>query len=86
MLKKVLKEISTARALDIPGIAQKLGITENFVKELISQLERMGFLDEDKGSYICETRCSSCKVSNCNIIAVKTLTITKKGEELLKTL
>lgn len=86
MLKDVLKEISNSRVLDISAIAKNLNITSALLTELISQLERMGYLSEDMGSHTCETKCSSCSVSSCNIIALKTLSITKKGEELLKTL
>ncbi len=86
MLKDVLKEISNSRALDISDIAKKLNITDALVKELISQLERMGYIIEDMGSYTCESKCSSCKISNCNTIPLKTLGITAKGEKLLKSI
>ena len=86
MLKEVLKEISTSRILDISDIAKKLNITEGLVQELIDQLERMGYVSEDMGSHTCESKCSSCKVSSCNTIPLKTLSITNKGEELLKTI
>lgn len=83
MLKNVLKEIRNSRVLDISLIAQDLNITEALVEESISQLERMGYVVEDMGSYTCETKCSSCKVSNCNATPLKTLSITDKGEKLL---
>jgi DNA-binding IclR family transcriptional regulator len=86
MLKDVLKEISSSRVLDISAIAKNLNITSALVKELISQLERMGYVTEDMGSYTCESKCSSCTVSNCNTIQLKTLSITNKGEKLLKTI
>lgn len=86
MLKDVLKEISTSRVLDISSFAKNLNITEGLVQELIDQLERMGYVEEDMGSYTCETKCSSCKVSNCNTTPLKTLSITDKGEKLLKTI
>lgn len=86
MLKHVLKEISNSRVLDISNLAKKLNITDGLVEELIYQLERMGYVSKDMGSYTCESKCSSCKVSNCNTIPLKTLSITSKGEELLKTI
>lgn len=86
MLKDVLKEISNSRVLDLSDIAKNLSITESLVEELIDQLERMGYIKEDMGSYSCESKCSSCKVSNCNTTPLKTLSITNKGEKLLKTI
>lgn len=84
MLKDVLKEIRNSRVLDISDIGNKLGISSALVEEMIGQLERMGYLIEDMGSYTCESKCSSCSVSSCNTTPVKTLSITEKGEKLLK--
>ena len=86
MLKDVLKEISKSRVLNISNIAKRLNITEGLVKELIDQLERMGYIKEDMGSYTCESKCSSCTASSCNTIPLKTLSVTNKGEDLLKTI
>jgi predicted transcriptional regulator len=83
MLKDVLKEIKNSRILDISNIAKKLNITDKLVEELISQLQRMGYVVEDMGSYTCQSKCSSCSVSNCNTIPLKTLSVTNKGEKLL---
>lgn len=84
MLTDVLKEINNSKVLDISQIAKNLNITDALVEELISQLERMGYVSEDMGSYTCESKCSSCSVSKCNTIPLKTLSITNKGERLLK--
>ena len=84
MLKDVLKEINNSRILNISNIAKKLDINEGLVEELIQQLERMGYIKEDMGSYTCESKCSSCTVSSCNTIPLKTLSVTNKGENLLK--
>ena len=51
MLKDVLKEIRNSRVLDISDIGNKLGISSALVEEMIGQLERMGYLIEDMGSY-----------------------------------
>lgn len=86
MLKDVLKEINNSRILNISNIAKKLDINEGLVEELIDQLERMGYIKEDMGSYTCESKCSSCTASSCNTIPLKTLSVTTKGENLLKTI
>ena len=83
MLRDILKEISVAKTFSIPTIAKNLNTSEALVEEGIDQLSRMGYLIEDMGSPTCETKCSGCMISNCNTIPLKTLTITKKGEQLL---
>lgn len=83
MLKDVLKEISIARIFSKQVIAQNLNITEALVEEAIEQLGRMGYITEDMGSPSCETKCSGCSVSSCNVIPLKTLSITDKGSKLL---
>lgn len=83
MIKDILREISIAKILNISKIAKKLNITEVLVEEGIQQLSRMGYVVEDKGSHSCETKCSSCPMSSCNTIPLKTLTITEKGQKIL---
>lgn len=84
MIKEILKEISMAKVLDTSKIAKKLNITEALVEQGIKQLSRMGYIKEDMGSYTCETKCSSCHISNCNTTPLKTLSITAKGEKALE--
>lgn len=83
MIKDVLKEISIAKVLDTGKIAKNLNLTEALVEEAIEQLSRMGYVIEDMGSHTCETKCSSCPISSCNTIPLKTLSITEKGKKLL---
>lgn len=84
MIKDVLKEISIAKVLDTGKIAKNLNLTEALVEEAIEQLSRMGYVIEDMGSHTCETKCSSCPISSCNTIPLKTLSITEKGKNLLE--
>lgn len=84
MLKKVLKEIKDAKVLSISDIAEYLGTSEAMVEGAIDQLDRMGYIDEDMGSPTCETKCSGCRLSSCNTIPLKTVTITDKGRKLLE--
>ena len=83
MLKDVLKEISIARIFSKQVIAQNLNKTEALVEEAIEQLSRMGYITEDMGSPTCETKCSGCSISSCNVTPLKTLSITDKGSKLL---
>ena len=83
MLKDVLKEISIAKVFSKQLIAQNLNITEALVEEAIEQLSRMGYITEDMGSPTCETKCTGCSVTSCNVTPIKTLSITDKGSKLL---
>lgn len=84
MLKDILKEISIAKVFSISIIAKNLNTTESLVEEAIEQLSRMKYIAEDMGSPTCETKCSSCPMSSCNTTPLKTISITSKGEKLLK--
>ena len=84
MLKNVLREISMAKVFSASVIAKNLNITEALVDEAIEQLSRMGYITEDMGSPTCETKCSGCSISSCNVTPLKTLSITKKGSKLLE--
>ena len=85
MLKNVLKEIDTAKIFSVSAIAKNLNTTEALIEEAIMQLIRMGYIDEDKSSSTCETSCNSCSMSSmCNIMTLKTISITDKGKKLLK--
>lgn len=84
MIRDVLKEIKDSRVYSKVLIGKNLNISESMVEELTSQLIRMGYIKEEMGSPTCESKCSGCAVSNCNLNPIKTLSITPKGERLLK--
>ncbi|MEW8974388.1 MAG: FeoC-like transcriptional regulator [Tissierellaceae bacterium] len=85
MLKDVLKEINNSSGFSKSSIGKTLNISEDMVEDLIAELVRMGYLDEDKGSPTCSTACSSCPYTkNCNTIPIKIYKISKKGEKLLE--
>lgn len=87
MLKNILRELSIAKVYNISDIAKNLNISEVLVEEAIEQLARMGYIIEDMGSPSCETKCSGCSMSSmCNIIALKTISITEKGSKLLESM
>ena len=84
MLKDILREISIAKVFSKSIIAKNLNISESMVEDAIGQLSRMGYITEDMGSPSCATKCSGCSISNCNVIPLKTLSITDKGSKLLE--
>lgn len=83
MLKDVLKSMDESGALLKSKLSKELNITEEMLEDLIEQLVRMNYLDEDLGSPTCETKCSSCPLSSCNTTPVKMYKITSKVEHLL---
>lgn len=85
MLKEVLQEISIAKVFSIALISKNLNIAEALIEDAVEQLSRMGYILEDMGSPTCETKCSGCTMSSmCNVIPLKTISITEKGHKLLK--
>ena len=85
MLKDVLREINNSNGFSKSIIGKKLNISEGMVEDLINQLIRMNYLNEDKGSPTCETTCGSCAYAkNCNTTPVKIYKVTEKGKLLLK--
>lgn len=83
MLKKVLYEINNSRVYSKALIGKILNISETMVEDLVNQLIRMGYIDEDLGSPTCESKCSGCSISSCKTIPIKMLSITEKGKKLL---
>jgi CRISPR/Cas system-associated exonuclease Cas4 (RecB family) len=85
MLKNVLKEISSSKVFSIPLIAKNLNIPEALVEETVKELSRMKYIIEDIGSPTCETKCSGCSMKSlCNIVPIKTISITDKGKKILE--
>lgn len=84
MLKDVLKEISKSNIFSKSTISKNLNISELMVEELVNQLIRMGYLEEDLGSPTCESKCSGCHITSCNLIPIKMFSVTEKGKNLLK--
>lgn len=84
MLKDVLKEISKSNIFSKSTISKNLNISELMVEELVNQLIRMGYLEEDLGSPTCESKCSGCHITSCNLIPIKMFSVTEKGKILLK--
>jgi predicted transcriptional regulator len=83
MLKDVLRSMDESGALLKSKISKDLNINESVLEDLIQQLIRMNYLQEDLGSPTCKTKCSSCPLSSCNTTPIKMYKITPKGKSLL---
>ncbi len=85
MLKDVLKEINDSPGFSKSSISKNLNTSKEVVEDLIGQLVRMGYIDEDMSSPTCSTACSSCAYArNCSTIPVKMYRVSEKGKKLLK--
>lgn len=84
MLKDILKEIYNAEVFSEANISKELSISEEMLQSGVSQLVRMGYLMEEMGSPICQSKCKSCAFSRCSTIPIRMLTITNKGKELIQ--
>jgi predicted transcriptional regulator len=83
LLKEILRSMDESGALLKSKVAKDLNINEEMLEDLINQLIRMNYLNEDLGSPTCETKCSGCPLSSCNTTPVKMYQITPKGKNLL---
>ena len=83
MLKEILKELYTSRTYSKFSIGKSLNISENMVEDMVFQLIRMGYVEEDMGSPTCESKCRGCTVSNCNVTPIRMLSVTEKGKKVL---
>lgn len=84
MLKNILKEIYTSEVFSKSNISNSLNISEEMLENGIEQLIRMGYLIEEMGSPICESKCNTCAYSKCKTIPVKMFTVSEKGKNLLE--
>ena len=84
MLRNILKEIYSADVFSKENISKNLDISQEMLESGVSQLVRMGYLMEEIGSPICESKCNSCAFSRCSTIPMRMFTITQKGKELIE--
>ena len=80
MLKETLNILNSNRAFSVDNFSKKLNITSDMVTDILSQLERMGYIDKSKTSSCETTKCGSCPyASSCNKEIVKYYQVTEKG-------
>ena len=69
MIEKLLKIIETERLSSISKVAEKLGVSTELVRVMISDLQRMGFINRVSfgGHYHACTGCTGCTGSGRSI-------------------
>ena len=79
MLKEVLKKIAAGEILSLKELAESLGLSENMLKAMLEDLERMGYLTSRAPD--CAFRCEGCPLrSSCKVAGVERIWfITEKG-------
>lgn len=83
MLKSILNEVYSSQVFSKTDISKNLNISEEMIDSAMDQLVTMGYVIEDMGSPICESKCRSCAYSRCSTIPIKMFTITDKGKRVL---
>jgi biotin operon repressor len=86
VLKEVLKKIAEGEALSLRELAYSLGLSEEMLKAMLDDLERMGYLTSRVPD--CSFRCEGCPLkSSCKVAGVERLWfITEKGLKATQTL
>lgn len=85
MLKDVLKEINNSKYVSKAKMAVKLNKTEEVIEDVFSQLNRMGYIEEDQGVNNCTISCGNCPYARtCGKMPVNSIKITEKGLNLLR--
>jgi DNA-binding transcriptional MocR family regulator len=84
MLKRLLNEIYRSEVFSKADFSKKLNLSEEMIDSAMEELVRMGYIIEEMGSPICESKCKSCAFSKCTTLPIKMFTISDKGEKLLE--
>ncbi|HHU60532.1 MAG: hypothetical protein QM401_01175 [Bacillota bacterium] len=87
MLKELLVEIGRADYISKYMLASKMNQPLGLIEDVFTQLIRLGFLEEDEGLSTCDLPCGRCPyASMCNTNPIKTINLTKKGQDYLTSL
>jgi len=88
MLMKILKRLSQGGMYSNKSVARELGIDESLVKQMISQLENMGYIEKDNMSNCNDgCGCGCSQKSGCcgsNSIDINMWKVTDKGKKYSK--
>jgi len=84
LLREVLKKIAEGEALSLKELADGLGLSEEMLKAMLEDLERMGYLASRVPD--CSFRCEGCPLrSSCKVAGVEKIWfITEKGLKTTK--
>ncbi len=84
MLREILKEIARRETISLKELAYSLGLSEEMLKAMLEDLERMGYLTSSVPE--CSFRCEGCPLkSSCKVTGVEKIWfITEKGLKAAK--
>lgn len=81
MLKELLVEIDRADYISKHLLASKLKQPVGLIDDGLKRLVHLGYLKEDEGLSNCDLPCGKCPyASMCNTNPIKTVNLTKKGQ------
>ncbi len=83
MLVDLLKELNNSPTFSKKSLANKLNTSEDMIEEGLSQLMRMGYIENHVINQKCNLKCKTCSIKSCNLNPIKSFIITKKGRKVL---
>lgn len=84
MLRELLKEIASGRAISIKDLAHNLGLEEGMVRAMVEELEKMGYLYSRSPE--CPVQCEGCPLSTtCKVVGIEKIWfLTEKGQKAVE--
>lgn len=84
MLRKILEEIASGRAISLKELANHLGLEEKIVRAMLEDLELRGYLSSRSPD--CSFYCEGCALrGTCGVAGIDRIWIlTEKGKKTVK--
>ncbi|NLJ79764.1 MAG: hypothetical protein GX335_01915 [Firmicutes bacterium] len=87
MLKELLKAVRDGDYVSKSALAEQFARPVPFIEAGLAELVRMDYLQESENLQLCDLPCGKCPYTGfCSQTPFKTITVTEKGERLLRTL
>ncbi|MCS7285526.1 MAG: winged helix-turn-helix domain-containing protein [Anaerolineae bacterium] len=84
MLRKILEEIASGKAISLRELANHLGLEEKIVKAMLEDLELRGYLSSRSPE--CSFHCEGCTLrETCGVAGIDRIWfLTEKGRKTIK--
>jgi len=84
MLRELLREIASGRAISLKDLAHNFGLEERMVRTMVEELEKMGYLYSRPLE--CPAQCEGCPLNaTCKVVGVEKIWfLTEKGQKAIE--